>query len=247
MPEPPGRHFIVRKKQGDNIIHVGRAVAAQNPLPEFFPGEHLEYGVITCGPGFRFPVARRNGLGAAQPVVVEFFRGEGDAAAAGDGPGNVKGVFSAGEGRRQADFQGGGTAGEEPPEQFAPDDAGDPVFQKEPEYFSFLRKDAVAGGVFNMKEFFLSHSARFSAFSRKEGGIGTLDHVRPAFFREPVEPFVHVRLNVVIRIRKTQVRRRSSPDSRITGFRPAGIFLCNQAETTVSGSIFPDDASGPVG
>ena len=146
MPEPPGGHFIVRKKQGDNIIHVGRAVAAQNPFPEFFPGEHLEYGVIACGPGFRFPVARRNGLGAAQPVVVEFFRGEGDAAAAGDGPGNVKCVFSAGEGRRQADFQGGGTAGEEPPEQFAPDDAGDPVFQKEPEYFSFLRKDAVAGG-----------------------------------------------------------------------------------------------------
>lgn len=98
-----------------------------------------------------------------------------------------------------------------------------------------------------MKEFFLSHSARFSAFSRKEGGIGTLDHVRPAFFREPVEPFVHVRLNVVIWIRKTQVRRRGSPDSRVTGFRPAGIFLCNQAETTVSGSIFPDDASGPVG
>lgn len=89
MPEPPGGHFIVRKKQGDNIIHVGRAVAAQNPFPEFFPGEHLEYGVIACGPGFRFPVARRNGLGAAQPVVVEFFRGEGDAAAAGDGPGNV--------------------------------------------------------------------------------------------------------------------------------------------------------------
>ncbi|UQT45883.1 hypothetical protein M5E88_06795 [Akkermansia muciniphila] len=45
-------------------------------------------------------------MGTAQPVVVEFFRGEGDAAAAGDGPGNVKGVFSAGEGRRQADFQG---------------------------------------------------------------------------------------------------------------------------------------------